>query len=268
MDPNYWLRVCREAGEKVFTEVNKILEKEERRKVLKVGYGGDETLLIDDIAEKTIFNHFKSTGKSFEFISEEMGIKKVGDRLEVVVAVDPLDGSNNMNYGLLIASTSIAIGDLSKKIGGIKLGYVKDLISGNEYHAIEGKGAFKNRKQIKVRKERNGCILVDIAKGREGNFQKIVKIGKNFRSVRMLGSGTLSMCLFAEGISDACLYLGSIRTLDTAASQLIAREAGAIVKDIHGKDFTDYDTGFNIDLNLIGAINENLYHEIRSLLGD
>lgn len=268
MDTNYWLRVCREAGEKVFTEVNKILRKEERRKILKVGYSGDKTLLIDDIAEKTIFNHFKSTGKSFEFVSEEMGIKKVGDKPEVVVTVDPIDGSNNMNYGLPIVSTSIAIGDLSKKIGKIEVGYVKDLISGNVYHAIEGNGAFKNRKQIKVRKERNGCIFIDIAKNREANFQRIVKIGKNSRSVRMLGSGTLTMCLFAEGVSDACLYLGGMRTIDLAASQLIAREAGAIIKDIHGKDFIDYDISFNVDLNIIGAFDEKVYNEIKSLIGD
>lgn len=268
MDTDYWLGVCREAGKKVFTEVNKILEKEERRKVLKIGYSGDKTLLIDDVAEKTIFNHFKSTGKSFEFISEEMGIKRVGDKPEVVVTVDPLDGSNNMNYGLKIASTSIAIGDLSKKVGGIKVGYVKDLITGNEYHAIQGRGAFKNKKQIKVRKEKNGCILIDIAKNREKNFKRIVKIGKKFRSVRMLGSGTLSMCLFAEGVSDGLLFLGSGRTLDTAASQLIAREAGAIIKDMNGKDFIDYSIGFNLDLNLIGTFNERMYNEIKSLIGD
>lgn len=265
---DYWLGVCREAGEKVFTEVNKLFGKEKRKKILKVGYSGDKTILMDDVAEKTIFKHFKSTGKSFEFISEEMGIKIVGKKPEVVVTVDPLDGSNNMNYGLPIASTSIAIGDLSKKIGGIKLGYVKDLISGNEYHAIVGKGAFKNGKQIKVRKEKVGCIFVDIAKNREVNFKRIVKLGDDFRSVRMLGSGTLAMCFFAEGISDACLYLGGIRTLDVAASQLIAREAGAIIKDINEKDFTDYDVGFNIEMNIIGAFNEKIYNEIKALIGE
>ena len=142
---------------------------------MRTGFSGDKTLLIDEIAEKTIFDNFKSTGKSFEFISEEMGTERVGNEPEVIVQVDPIDGSNNMSYGLPIASTSIAISDMSRKMSGIKVGYVKDLISGNEYHAIEGKGAFKNGQPIKVRKERNRCILIDIARNRETNFQRIVQ---------------------------------------------------------------------------------------------
>lgn len=268
MDTEYWLKVCKGAGEKVFTEIKKILENEDRKKILKVGFSGDKTLLIDDVAERTIFEHFKSTGKSFKFISEEIGIKTIGSKPEVIVVVDPVDGSNNMNYGLPIASTSIAVGDLSEKISGIKVGYVKDIILGNDYYAIESKGSFKNGKKINVIKEKIGCILVDIAREREKNFQRIVRVGANFRSLRMTGSSTLQMCQFAEGVADGHIVLGSNRTLDFAASQLIAREAGAIIKDLDGNNFTSYQIGINMNVNLIAVPNDEMYLEIRKLMVD
>jgi len=268
MDTEFWLTVCKKTGNKLFNEINKIIKKEDRRKILKIGFSGDNTLDVDDFAEKIILKNFKSTGKSFKFISEEIGIIEVGNKPEVVVAVDPLDGSNNVSYGLPIASSSIAVGDLSEKISGIKVGYVKDLILGNEYHAIESKGAFKNDKKINVTKERKRCILVDIAKDRRRNFQRIVSFGDNFRSVRMTGSSTLQMCQFAEGVADAHVILGGIRTLDYAASQLITKEAGGIIKDLEGKSFNDYDIGFNMKVNLIATFNEEMYKKIRSLLGD
>jgi len=268
MDTEFWLNVCRKTGDEVFKEVNKIMKKEDRRKILKVGYSGDKTLYIDDLAEKIIFKNFKSTGKSFKFISEEIGIIETGNEPEIVVAVDPIDGSNNINYGLPIASSSIAVGDLSEKISGIKVGYVKDLILGNEYHAIEGKGAFKDNKKINVTNERKGCILVDIAKDRLRNFQRIVRLGENFRSVRMTGSSTLQMCQFAEGVAEAHVVLGGIRTTDFAASQLITKEAGGIIKDLEGKSFNNYDIGFNMKVNLIATSSEMMYKKIRGLLGD
>lgn len=268
MNTEYWLKVCKEAGDEVFKEINKIIKSDDKRKILKTGFSGDNTLDVDDLAESIILKNFKSTGKSFKFISEEIGITQIGNKSEVVIAVDPLDGSNNMSFGLSVASSSIAIGDLSEKIGGIKVGYVKDLFLGNEYYAIEGKGAFKNDKKISVTKERKGCILVDIAKDRNRNFQRIVPFGDNFRSVRMTGSSTLQMCQFAEGAADAHVILGGVRTLDYAASQLITKEAGGIIKDLDGKAFNDYDIGFNMKVNLIATFNESMYKMIRELLGD
>ena len=268
MNTEYWLNVCKKTGNEVFKEINKIIKNEDRRKILKTGFSGDKTLDVDDLAENIILKNFKSTGKSFKFISEEIGIIEVGNKPEVIVAVDPLDGSNNMSFGLPIASSSIAIGNLSEKISGIRVGYVKDLFLRNEYYAIEGKGAFKNDKKIHVTKERKGCILVDIAKDRKRSFERIVPFGENFRSVRMTGSSTLQMCQFAEGTADAHVILGSVRTLDYAASQLIVKEAGGIIKDLEGKPFNDYNIGFNMKVNLIATFNEEMYEKIRELLGD
>ena len=65
MNTHFWLKTCKDIGEKVFTEFTKYNQKKESKEILKIGFGGDKTLLIDNLAEKIILNHFKSTGKRF-----------------------------------------------------------------------------------------------------------------------------------------------------------------------------------------------------------
>jgi fructose-1,6-bisphosphatase/inositol monophosphatase family enzyme len=266
MDHEFWLKQCQEIGEKLFTEIKKHQGKDERQKILRTGFSGDKTSFLDDLTEKIILEHFKSTGKSFEFVSEEVGKVKVGDKPEVMIVVDPLDGSNNSIYGIPIYCSSISIGDLSGKVKGVEVGYIRNLIIGDVYHAVKGKGAFKNGEKISVSKEKTKFILVDIAANRRKNFERIIKLGEYSKSMRMLGSGSLSLCFFAEGTSHALVGLGGKRTLDSSAGQLIVKEAGGIIKDLDGKDYDEYDIGFDLDINYIAAPNEEVYSEIVSLL--
>ena len=266
MKTSYWLRICKEAGDRVFSETKKYFGKKERKKVLRVGLGGDETLLIDDLAEKIILDYFKSTGKSFKFISEESGKGIVGKKPEILVVIDPIDGSKNLKFGIPFASTSIAIGNLKESIGGIEIGYVKNLINGDEYYAIKENGAFKNGEKIKVSEEENSCLLVDVCTDKIKNLKRMVNLEKEFERVRVLGSGCLEMCFLAEGVVGGYIALGSKRTIDQAASQLIVKEAGGIVKDLKEKDFSSYEIGFNKNFDLIAAQNETIYQKIKHLL--
>ncbi len=266
MKTNYWLKICKEAGNKVFSEIKKYLKKKERKKVIRMGFGGDKTLLIDDITEKIILDCFRMTRKSFRFISEESGNGMVGENPEVLVVIDPIDGSKNLKFGIPFASTSIAIGDIEESMGGIEIGYVKNLINGDEYYAVKGNGAFKNGGKIRVSEEENSCLLVDVCTDKVKNLKRMVNLEKEFERVRVLGSCSLEMCFLAEGIVGGYVALGSRRTIDQAASQLIVKEAGGIVKDLEGNDFSSYDIGFKKNLNLIAAQNEAVYKKIKRLL--
>jgi myo-inositol-1(or 4)-monophosphatase len=266
MYTEYWLNVCKDIGEKVFAEIKKQIGNEESRKVMGMGSGGDKTLIIDDLAEKVVLDELKKTGKSFKIISEEFGEKIIGTKPEVTIIVDPIDGSNNVRFGIPFNSLSIAIGDLSGKIKGIEIGYVKDFVRGSSYYAIKGKGAYKNDKRIHASKEEIGCLLIDVVLEREKNFKRIGDVGKNFPFVRMLGSACLAMCFVARGSVDGYVGLSAKRTLDYTATQLIIKEADGIVKDINGKDFSEYDIGFNIDVNIVAASNDNMFKKIKSVL--
>lgn len=266
MDNEYWLNLCKDVGEKVFTEAQKYLKKDERKKVVSLGYGGDKTLFLDDIIEKLIIDEFKSTGKSFKLITEEMGIKTFGEEPEVIVVVDPIDGSNNMRFGLPVVSTSIAVGDLTEVMKGIEVGYVRNIITGDHYHATKNKGAFKNDERIQVTKERTGCVLVDVVKNRKENFRRLIDFGDNFPFVRMLGSACLGTCFVAEGAVDGYLWLNTDRTIDYAAGQLILREAGGVMKTIEGKDFVDLKIAFNFVNSVIVASDLEIHDKIKSVL--
>jgi len=266
MDNEYWLNLCKVIGEKIFTEAQKYLKKDKRKKIVGFGRGGDKTLLLDDVIEKLIINEFKSTGKSFKLIAEESGIKTFGEKPEVVVVVDPVDGSNNMKFGLPIISTCIAIGDLTETMKGIEVGYVGNLITGDFYYAIKNNGSFKNNERIQVTKKKTGCVLVDVVKNREENFKRLIDFGKNFPYVRMLGSGCLGICFVAEGAVDGYLWLSAKRTIDAAAGQLILREAGGVMKTIQGKDYVDMKIAFDYDNSVIVASDLEIYNKIKSVL--
>lgn len=266
MDNEYWLNLCKDIGEKAFSEAQRYLKKDERKKVMSIGYGGDKTLFLDDVIEKLIINEFKSTGKSFKLITEELGIKTFGENPQIIVVVDPIDGSNNMRFGLPFVSTSIAVGDLTETMKGIEVGYVKNLINGDDYYAVKGKGAFKNEIKIHVSEDEIGCVIVDIVKNRETNFKRIADFGKKFPFVRMLGSCCLGQCFVAEGAIDGYVGLNAKRTIDQTATQLIVREAGGLVKDLQGNDFREYKIEFNIDYSTISASNDSIYKKILTSL--
>ena len=266
MDTEYWLNVCKDIGEKVFVEMQKLVKVDENKKVMGIGSGGDKTMIIDDLAEKVVWNELKKTGKSLKIISEEFGEKIIGTNPEVSIIVDPIDGSNNVRFGIPFNCLSMAVGDLSGKIKGIEIGYIKDFVRGSNYYAIKGKGAYRNDKKIQVCKEGIGCLLIDVVLEREKNFKRICDVGKNFPFVRMLGSACLAMCFVARGSVDGYVGLSAKRTLDYTATQLIIKEAGGVVKDIDGKDFSEYNIGFNIDVNIIAASNDNMFNKIKSVL--
>jgi len=266
MDTKYWLGVCNKIGESAFEEMKKHFENIESKKVVGNGSGGDKTMIVDDAIEKILLKEIEKTGKSVKIISEEFGEKTIGNKPEILMVVDPLDGSNNFKFGIPFNCISIAVGGLSEKIEDTEIGYVKDFVKGDTYHAIKGKGAWKNDKKIFTNKEDTNCLFVDVVLKNEKDFRRIVNVGKKFPYVRMLGSACLAMCFAAEGIIDGYIILGAGRTIDFTATQLIVKEAGGIVKDLDGKDLTDYDIGFEIKINLIAASNETKFRKIKSVL--
>ena len=120
--------------------------------------------------------------------------------------------------------------------------------------------------RIQVTKERRGCVLVDVVKNRKENFRRLIDFGVNFPFVRMLGSGCLGVCFVAEGAVDGYMYMNVGRTIDSAASQLILREAGGVMKTIEGKDFADMKVIFNFDNSVIAASDLEIYNKIKSVL--
>jgi myo-inositol-1(or 4)-monophosphatase len=86
-------------------------------------------------------------------------------------------------------------------------------------------------------------------------FSKCLKASQG---VRRLGSAAIDLCFIACGRFDG-FWEQNLKPWDTAAGELIAREAGAIVTDFSNKPFT-------INKKEILATNGRIHKEMLSLL--
>src|SRR5207302_177777 len=108
----------------------------------RVGAGGDQTIYLDQLAEQIVLRHLEQAYRSgfrFRLISEELGEREFGG--SPLVLVDPLDGSVNAKMGLPYYAVVLAVTE-GDRFRDVRLGYVQNLVSGEEFHAYAGGGAF------------------------------------------------------------------------------------------------------------------------------
>lgn len=217
----------RECAERVEDELKRG-EEEYLRSVLKMGADGTPVKGIDDIAESEAIEYL-TENCDCDILSEESGfIENGGDG---TIIMDPIDGTTNALLGIPFYCISLAYTE--SDLSGVSVGYVKDLVTGKEYHALEGEGAYFGGKKI-VRPKRDGMNFSVYMgnKAHPDNF-RVASIPHRTRS---LGSAALEICLVAEGVLD--LYYmrtkqkeRSLRITDIAAAKLILEEAGGKVYD-------------------------------------
>src|SRR3954467_7329117 len=109
------------------------------------GEGGDRTLEIDALAEDAVLAELQllyDAGARFTVVSEERGTVDFGGD-DVLVVVDPIDGSLNAKRGLPHHCVSIAVAP-GPTMADVVFGFVYDLGPGEEWRAIAGGGAFLN----------------------------------------------------------------------------------------------------------------------------
>src|SRR4051794_40346400 len=83
------------------------------RETRPTGEGGDRTLLIDEAAEELVFaqlDQLHKQGVRFTALSEERGVVDYGSD-ELMVVIDPIDGSLNAKRGLPHHAVSIAVAE-------------------------------------------------------------------------------------------------------------------------------------------------------------
>lgn len=150
--------------------------------------------------------------------------------------IDPLDGTVNFAHGLPIFSVAIAYAEGDE----IRLGVVYDPMRDECFSAEAGVGAWLNGVPLRVSSTQtlDRSLLVtgfpyDIRTSSSTNLENFARFSLNAQAVRRLGSAALDLCYVAAGRFDGYWEL-SLEAWDIAAGSLIAREAGAVVSDIHG----------------------------------
>lgn len=198
-----------------------------------IGEGGDHTLVIDRLCEDAIFAELErlhEAGHEFTAISEERGTVSFGSaETPLRVVIDPIDGSLNARRTIPLHSVSIAVAG-GGSMAEVRLGYVYEFGAGEEFIASAGAGATRDGSPLAV-PAGDGLEVVALEATKPERVLAAAQSlsGRTYR-IRTPGSIAVSLCYVAAGRFDGMISTRNCRSVDAAAAQLIAREAGARVE--------------------------------------
>ena len=210
--------------------------------VIQKKYGGSSNARIkgkaqglvtdtDLEAEKAIFE-ILTKETDYNILSEESGL--LNDSGGPKWVVDPLDGTTNFARGVPLFVTSIGLMDENEFIVGV----IKEPVSGNEYYAIKGGGAFCNNEKIELpefQKDFLPAIFLNHGYGEfdRNKFKQMVEQTSVSFNILKLGTTALELCYVATGSMDAFICSGDA-VWDFAGGAVIATEAGCNFTDWKG----------------------------------
>jgi myo-inositol-1(or 4)-monophosphatase len=256
MTNEQWLEIFKEIGKKMRDGISVILAKEGGAVPLGKGAGGDKTFPVDKWAEDIIIAELEKArqeGETFTLISEELGVRKLGEGNKIVL-VDPIDGSNNAKTGIPFFSTSIALlnGDT---LSGLAAAYVVNLAAGDEFWALRGGGAYKNGSRIRTSATQGITIVAYEASSPATDIPRIMPLIKQAKRTRCFGSTALDLAYLAAGALSVFAAATASRAFDYAAGMLILEEAGGVMTDLEGTSLGHIVVGLDRTVPLLASKN-------------
>jgi myo-inositol-1(or 4)-monophosphatase len=235
-----WLGACRRSAAAITAMLaDRPTIAERVRETGTRGEGGDRTLLIDQAAEDVVFNELEAlhgAGARFCALSEERGVVDFGDS-DVLVVIDPIDGSVNAKRGLPHHALSVAVAH-GQTMADVVFGFVQDFGPEEEWVAYRGRGATLDGvaldPSLGERRTREGKLEVLGIESADPRWvvQSADALAETAHRLRAIGAMAISLCQVAAARFDAMASLRRCRAVDVAAAQLIVREAGGHVEFI------------------------------------
>lgn len=192
----------------------------------------DVVTIADKQAEASILEYIREHFPTHGVISEESG--REHDDREWRWVIDPLDGTTNYSAGLPVFCVSIAVEHNREAVVGV----VFAPFLGECFYAVKGAGAWLNGKTIHCsdKGEMSKAVVAtgvpyDRTVNPDNNLEEICQVALLVRGIRRMGSAAIDLCYTAAGFFDAYWEL-NLNRWDIAAGQLIAAEAGAVIKSI------------------------------------
>jgi myo-inositol-1(or 4)-monophosphatase len=169
-------------------------------------------------------------GHEFTAISEERGTVAFGDGSSAVrVVIDPIDGSLNAKRLIPAYSLSVAVAS-GDTMEDVDIAYVYDFGTGEEYTAVRDEGAALNGEMLDTELGGAGLEVVGFESARPDWLAPVLgELTDQVWRARIVGSIAISLCWVAAARLDGMVTTDTCRSVDAAAGQLIAREAGAFV---------------------------------------
>ena len=235
-----WLGACRRSADAIRAMLaDKPTIAERVKETGTTGEGGDQTLEIDQIAEDVVFAELRKlhdAGARFTAVSEEAGVVDFGDP-DLLVVIDPIDGSVNAKRGLPHFALSVAVSEGST-MADVVFGFVQDFGPEEEWVAVRGEGARLDGVELDCsigeRRTADGKLEVLGIESADPRWvvQSADALSDTAHRLRAIGAIAVSLCQVAAGRFDAMASLKRCRAVDAAAAQLIVREAGGHVEFI------------------------------------
>lgn len=266
-----WLPLFRAIAAEVREQLTPVAGTAAGREVVGRGAGGDATVYLDQLAEGIVVRHLEQAYRSgfrFTMISEELGERDFGG--PGLVLVDPLDGSYNAKSGLPYYAVVLAATD-GDKLGDVLVGYVQNLVTGDEFYASRNGGAFRNGKPLVPQPppfdgRSIPLVQLDAPSGVEPR-ERALAILEHSEKIRQLGSAALNLCHTAAGGVSLQVTPAPVRSFDLAGPLLILREAGGVASDFHGESIDGVSVRLEARTTLLASLTPAIHHYALRLLG-
>ena len=194
----------------------------------------------DLAAEKVILQTMARNFPGDIIMSEEAGTH--GEKSSRIWLIDPLDGTTNYAHRFPFFAVSIAL-EIEKEV---VLGVVYNPHMDEFFEAARGKGARLNGEPLRVSNTRTlqDSLLAtgfpyDVHERPEKVMTLLERMIVRAQGVRRLGSAALDLCYVAAGRLDG-FWEQDLKPWDTAAGEIIVREAGGRVTTFDGRPYTPY----------------------------
>lgn len=203
----------------------------------KEGFGNFLTS-CDLASEEAVMSLIKTYFPKDLILTEETELD-VPNILEIenLWIIDPLDGTNNLVYGRQRSSVSVAF--VSK--GETLAAAVYDPFHQEMYFAERDKGSYLNGRKLEVARRENiteAVVTTDPAfepQIMRRHLELLLNLPKIPPRILIRGSSVLSICEIAARKTDLFFH-SNLGSWDTAASLLIVKEAGGIVRRLDGSE--------------------------------
>lgn len=183
---------------------------------------------IDLVADAAALDVLRTAGVGI--LSEESGLEDPGN--DLVVVVDPVDGSTNASRGIPWYATSLCAVDAE----GPRAALVVNLATGTRYQAVRGGGATRDGMPIRPSGATtipNSLLVL--------NGYSPTHLG--WRQYRALGATALDLCSVADGRVDGTIDWAdsALGPWDYLGAMLVLSEAGGHLGDAQGRDLVVLD---------------------------
>ena len=147
-------------------------------------------------------------------LSEESGLEDAGN--DIVVVLDPVDGSTNASRGIPWYATSLCAVDRD----GPRAALVVNLATGTRYQAVRGAGATRDGRPIRPSPVATVPEALLVLNGYAPRHL-------GWRQYRSLGATALDLCSVADGTVDGSIdWSDSLGPWDYLGAMLVVQEAG------------------------------------------